>query len=108
MLAPSSFPSPNVIVPAIAPIVSIRAPLPHPERPVNRLIVAPTANSVAAVNPITQPSVDPPRKMNRYGTSGTAAPAANAQNDEIAAPHGDPSSAGFNPSSSRPSLSRAL
>ena len=44
----------------------------------------------------------------RNGTSGTTAPTENVRNDEMAAPHGEPSPpAGSRPSSSRACVSNA-
>src|SRR2546428_194278 len=50
---------------------------------------------------------DPAPAPNRYGTTGTAAPIANATNEPPAAPRADPSWSGSSPSSSRTSVSRA-
>jgi exodeoxyribonuclease VII large subunit len=107
-LIPRTWPMPNVIAPATAPISSIRAPLPHALRPVNRLISAPTVNNETAVSPTAHASLAWPAAKNANGTSGMNAPAANDTNDEIAAPHGEPSSPGLSPSSSRASVSSAF
>ena len=44
----------------------------------------------------------------KNGTTGTNAPIANAMNEPIAAPQGDPSEPGSSPSSSRTNVSSAI
>ena len=44
----------------------------------------------------------------RNGSNGRKAPPAKARNEELAAPHGDPNSSGFRPSSSRASVLRPV
>src|SRR4030095_7223554 len=87
------------MAPASPPRASILAPECHALRPVKRDSIAPTLNSAIAVTPIAKGSArGPGASMN--GARGNSAPAPNERNDEIAAPHGDPSSSGFKPSSS--------
>ena len=76
-------------------------------RPVSRLTAAPTANRATRLSPrLTRRTAVPP--PNRYGMTGIEAPIANATNEPAAAPHGEPSSSGSSPSSSRTSMSRAV
>ncbi len=101
-------PMPNVSVAATAPSASWRPPLTNALRPVNRDSAAPTANSAAALRPALATTKGVPALApKKNGTTGTTAPAANARNEPMVAPQGEPSSEGSRPSSSRTSVSRA-
>jgi len=80
----------QVAKPAAPPMPSMRRPESSAWRPVNRLMLAPTANrpsAVSATDSISAPLPLPKRK----GSKGSIAPAVKAANDELAATQGEPS-----------------
>src|SRR6266540_2609001 len=83
---------------AAAPSPTCRDPLSSALRPVNSDSDAPTPKSasplIAALMTTYAVETSSAAGANRNGTTGTTAPAANARNDPIAAPHGDPSDSG--------------
>src|ERR1019366_8495232 len=105
-LTPNSRPTPNVTAAAKPPSNSMRAPEKIAPRPVNSDNVAPTAKSASAVSAALIGNARAPAPKMK-GSSGIAAPMAKESNDDTAAPHGEPSSSGLRPSSSRASVSSA-
>src|SRR5262249_29929084 len=104
---PSHLPMKKVAPPAADPIRSIRNPPQSAPRPVNKLIVAPTQKSEAAAMAIDERSADGPA-VTVKGINGRKAPRPKESSDERAARHGEPSSCGLRPSSSRARVSSAF
>src|SRR6266545_4945249 len=106
-LTPIRRPIPKVAMAAAPPTRSWRIPERIAERPVSRLMPAPTRNRASAERIMDVTNAAAPA-LKTQARTGTTAPIANAVKLEAATRVGEPSSSGLRPSSSRAMVSRAV
>ena len=102
------WPIPKVIVAAASPKTICLRAVGRTGRPVNRVITAPMAKSIAELAITLRATAAVPEKRTN-GMTGTIAPIVKSEKDVTAACHADPpSDSGSIPNSSRASVSSAL